>query len=59
MVNNPNHNPTTWQSMLWRLLLTILLLTLLFESSLSMFNSVASHPNMQVLPNIPYQTVGK
>jgi len=45
--------------MLWRLLLTILLLTLLFESSLSMFNSVASHPNMQVLPNIPYQTVGK
>ena len=55
MINNSNRSSTanvqfTWQDLLWRLVLTGLLLLLLGLSSLTIFGSITTRSNTQVLP---------
>jgi hypothetical protein len=42
----------TWQSILWRLLLTALLLLILAGSSVTILNTVITHPGTHVLPTL-------
>jgi nucleoside recognition membrane protein YjiH len=46
----------TWQSILWRLLLTALLLLILAGSSVTIFNTVITHPGTRVLPTLTQGT---
>jgi hypothetical protein len=42
----------TWHSILWRLVLTALLLLILAGSSVTIFNTVTTHPGTRVLPTL-------
>ncbi len=52
MVNRANQNSIqfSWADILWRLLLTLLLLLALAGPGLTIFKTVTSHPETEILP---------